>query len=140
MYEGKDSVLEGVVVHGDRRGRELGYPTANVELRGAKSPPSDGVYSGWCELEDGRRVVAAISVGTRPTYYNSQGARLVEAFLLDFDEDIYGKHVKLSFGSLVRTQARFANSDELVAQMRLDVAAVRAAATPTAQPGPSPPS
>lgn len=85
-------------------------------------------------------MVAAISVGTRPTYYNSQGTRLVEAFLLDFDEDIYGKHVKLSFGNLVRTQVRFASSDELVAQMRLDVAAVRAAAAPTGQPGPPPPS
>ncbi len=138
MYERKDSVLDGVVVHGDGRGRELGYPTANVELRGTTSVPSDGVYAGWCELEDGRRVVAAISVGTRPTYYIGEGARLVEAFLLDFDEDIYGEHVRLSFGTLVRAQAQFANSDELVAQMGLDVAVVRAVAASTAQPGSSP--
>ncbi len=134
MCDGRDLVLEGVVVHGDGRGRELGYPTVNVDLQGPMSVPADGVYAGWCELEDGRRVVAAISVGTRPTYYNREGTRLVEAFLLDFDEDIYGEHVKLSFGTLVRAQARFANGDELVAQMRLDVAAVRVATAPTTQP------
>lgn len=125
MGEGYEVVLEGIVVRGDGRGRELGFPTANVEVPGASSLPPDGVYAGWCERPGGMRFVAAISVGTRPTYYSQDGARLVEAYLLDFDGDLYGERVRVGFGPMVRAQTRFDSSDVLIEQMRRDIEAVR---------------
>lgn len=127
VADGGEIVLEGLVVIGDRRGRELGFPTANVELPAATTLPADGVYAGWLERSDGRRHVAAISVGLRPTYYTDDGPRLVEAYLLDFEADLYGELVRVGFGARVRGQVRFDNSEELVEQMQRDVAAVRAA-------------
>jgi riboflavin kinase/FMN adenylyltransferase len=128
-------VLEGIVVTGDRRGRELGFPTANVEVT-AIELPEDGVYSGWFERPDGARYRAAISVGTRPTYYRDGGGRLVEAYLLDFDGDLYGELVRVGVGAKVRGQVRFETSDELIEQMRRDVEAVRAVtAAGGAEPG-----
>jgi len=124
-------VLEGMVVTGDRRGRELGYPTANVEVPSSADLPPDGVYAGWFERPDGSRYVAAISIGMRPTYYAEGGRRLVEAYLLDFDGDLYGELARVGVGSRVRVQLRFDTSDELIDQMRRDVEAVRAAASPT---------
>jgi riboflavin kinase / FMN adenylyltransferase len=120
-----ETVLSGVVVEGDRRGRLLGFPTANVEVRVA-ALPADGVYSGWFEREDGSRHLAAISVGTRPTYYAEGGGRLVEAYLLDFEGDLYGESVRVGVGRRVRGQVRFESSEQLVDQMRRDVEAVRA--------------
>jgi riboflavin kinase/FMN adenylyltransferase len=117
--------VDGVVVAGDRRGRELGYPTANVQVPAATALPPDGVYAGWFRRADGTRHPAAISVGLRPTYYGPDGARLVEAYLLDFDGDLYGEHVRVEVAEWVRGQARFASSDELVAQMAKDVERVR---------------
>jgi riboflavin kinase/FMN adenylyltransferase len=121
--------MNGVVVTGDRRGRALGFPTANVEVPGDTVLPADGVYAGWLERADGSRFVAAISVGTRPTYYSKGGSRLVEAYLLDFDDDLYGENVRVGVGTLVRGQARFDDSQQLIEQMHRDVDAVRAAAT-----------
>ena len=126
----EELVLEGVVVIGDRRGRELGFPTANVEVPAASVLPADGVYAGWLERADGSRHVAAISVGTRPTYYGEGGERLVEAFVLDFDDDLYGEHVRVVVGPIVRGQGRFEDSDQLIEQMRRDVEAVRASVAP----------
>ena len=119
-------MLEGVVVTGDRRGRELGFPTANVEVAATAPLPPDGVYAGWFERSEGQRHVAAVSVGTRPTYYREGGGRLVEAYLLDFDGDLYGEHVRVGISQMVRGQARFSGSEELIAQMHRDVDAVRA--------------
>lgn len=127
MVDEEELVLEGVVVIGDGRGKELGFPTANVELAPASVLPADGIYAGWFERGDGSRFVAAISVGTRPTYYGDGGGRLVEAHLLDFEGDLYGERVRVRFGPLVRGQARFEGSDELIEQMRRDVGVVRAA-------------
>ncbi|MGH9297786.1 MAG: riboflavin kinase [Acidimicrobiales bacterium] len=118
-------VLSGVVVRGDQRGRELGFPTANVELDPGGELPEDGVYRGSFEREDGARHLAAVSVGSRPTYYGEHGVRLVEAYLLDFDEDLYGEHVRVVLHERVRGQVRYEGSESLVAQMRLDVEAVR---------------
>jgi riboflavin kinase / FMN adenylyltransferase len=122
MYE--SLVVEGVVVVGDRRGRELGYPTANVELGPEVEMPPDGVYAGLVELPTGPVHPAALSIGNRPTYYE-RGPRVLEAFLLDFDGDIYGERVRVRIGPFVRGQARFSSDEELSAQMKLDVAAVR---------------
>lgn len=121
------TVLVGTVVRGDQRGRELGFPTANVEVKDVELPP-DGVYEGWIENESGERRVAAVSIGTRPTYYDEHGARLVEAHVLDFSGDLYGQQVSVGVGRVVRGQERFSSTEELIAQMHADVAAVRAAA------------
>lgn len=122
-----DYVLEGLVVSGDRRGRELGFPTANVEIPRGTALPDDGVYGGWFERADGTRYVAAISVGLRPTYY-ADGKRLVEAYLLGFDGDLYGESVRLGIGRRVRGQVRFETSEQLIEQMHRDVEAVRVSA------------
>jgi riboflavin kinase/FMN adenylyltransferase len=92
--------------------------------------PADGVYAGWFERPGGERYVAAVSVGTRPTYYREGGGRLVEAYLLDFDGDLYGEHVRVGVREMVRGQARFAGSEELIAQMHRDVDAVRSLVGP----------
>ena len=109
---------------GDRRGRKLGFPTANVRI-GADVELADGVYAGVVELEDGSRHSAAVSVGRRPMYYEA-GERLVEAYLLDFDRDIYGENVRVEIGDLLRGQRVYETEDELVKQIASDVAATRA--------------
>ncbi len=129
VIDGIDIVLSGTVVRGDNRGGpELGFPTANVELE-ADNPdlPPDGIYAGWFWLEasPGQPHLAAISIGSRPTYYGEHGVRLVEAYLLDFEGDLYGQRVKVGVGMKVRGQERFSGSEELIAQMRRDVDAVR---------------
>ncbi|MBA3251463.1 MAG: bifunctional riboflavin kinase/FAD synthetase, partial [Geodermatophilaceae bacterium] len=91
---GRAHRIEGVVVRGDRRGRELGYPTANVEPPAYTAIPADGVYAGRL-VRGGNLLTAAISVGTNPTFSGAE--RRVEAFVLDFDEDLYGEHVGVDF-------------------------------------------
>ena len=125
MFE--EVVLAGVVVTGDRRGgAELGFPTANVELDdSAPELPEDGVYAGWLEDAAGDRRLAAVSVGSRPTYYGEHGARLLEAYVLDFAGDLYGQHVRVGVTARLRGQERFSGSEQLIAQMHRDVQAVR---------------
>jgi riboflavin kinase/FMN adenylyltransferase len=115
--------ISGVVVHGDARGRELGYPTANIAVPVGVAVPADGVYAGWLVRADGSRWRAAISVGTNPTFDGV--ARRVEAYALDAEFDLYGERITIEFAERLRGMVRFDNVDELVAQMRQDVAAVR---------------
>jgi riboflavin kinase/FMN adenylyltransferase len=119
-----DSSVEGIVVEGDRRGHELGFPTANLRL-GSEVDLDDGVYAGIVELENGTKYPAAISVGRRPQYYEA-GERLVEAYLLDFEGNLYGEKIRVVIAKRVREQRSYANERELVEQMANDVAAVRA--------------
>jgi riboflavin kinase/FMN adenylyltransferase len=127
--------VAGVVVHGAKRGRELGYPTANVEQHAPSLTPADGVYAGW--LRDGDSVYpAAISVGTNPQFAGD--VRTVEAFCIDqSDLDLYGHHVVVEFVDRLRGQQVFAGIPELVEQMGNDVAAARRilAAEPPPQAG-----
>jgi riboflavin kinase/FMN adenylyltransferase len=109
---------------GDQRGRKLGFPTANVRI-GPAVELADGVYAGEVELQDGSRYKAAISVGRRPTYY-AAGERLVEAYLLDFEGDIYGESIRIEIGELMRGQRIYDSEAELVAQIASDVQAVAA--------------
>ena len=118
-----DSFVEGIVVAGDGRGRKLGFPTANVRI-GADVELADGVYAGVVELEDGTRHVAAISVGRRPQYYEA-GERLVEAYVLDFDGDLYGARIRVVIGEVVREQRSFETEEELVRQIARDADTVR---------------
>jgi len=117
--------LTGLVEHGDARGRELGYPTANVPVQDGKI--RDGVWVGTVCVDPeglGQSFAAAISVGRRPTYYR-KGTRLLEAHLLDFSGDLYGHTVLVTFHSYIRPQRKFRGTTELVAQIRRDVECVR---------------
>jgi riboflavin kinase / FMN adenylyltransferase len=111
--------LEGTVVAGDARGRELGIPTANVVPEPTALVPAAGIYAGAA-----RGHAAAISVGVRPTFEQA-GELLVEAYLLDFEGDLYGETLRLSFLERLRDEERFESADELVQQMRRDVERVR---------------
>ena len=120
---GRPHRVSGVVVRGDRRGRELGYPTANVQTAQYAAVPADGVYAGWL-VRAGDRMPAAISIGTNPTFEGR--TRRVEAYVLDVDDlDLYGDQVALDFQARVRDTERFASVDELLAAMARDVAVTR---------------
>jgi riboflavin kinase/FMN adenylyltransferase len=119
---GRPHRLEGVVVRGDQRGRELGYPTANVDCGEHAAIPADGVYACWF-LHRGRLRASAVSVGTNPTFSGRQ--RTVEAFVLDADEDLYGERVAVDFVDHVRGMDRFDSVDELLVAMDGDVARTR---------------
>ena len=122
---GHPFVVEGVVVSGKRLGRTLGYPTANLAPAHPRQLlPGSGVYAAWAILRDGRRVRAAVSVGTNPTT-DTDGVQKVEAFLMDsFGEDLYGQALGLDFRLKVRDEARFDSLEALVAQMGRDVVRV----------------
>jgi riboflavin kinase/FMN adenylyltransferase len=120
--------LEGRVVAGDRRGRDLGYPTANLAFDYRPAMPANGIYVGEVavpERDVGPRHPALVSVGVRPTFH-SDGDVLVEAHLLDFDGDLYGAHLALDLLARLRDEQRFASVDDLVEQMHRDEAAARA--------------
>jgi riboflavin kinase/FMN adenylyltransferase len=122
---GRPHQVRGVVNEGDQRGRELGYPTANVALPAAMAVPADGVYAGSYYGPDGLRRPAALSLGRRPTFYESADLSLLEAHLLDFDGDLYGQTARVDFVARLRPQEKFASADQLVEQMARDVAAAR---------------
>ncbi len=118
---GHPYVLRGHVVKGFQRGRKLGFPTANLS-RQSCIVPANGVYGGYC-IVDGQRHLAAISVGTNPTFGNLEQS--VEAFILDFDKEIYGETIEIEFAMHVRSGKKFANVDELIAEMTRDVQRIR---------------
>lgn len=122
---GRPYGLSGVVVRGDARGRELGFPTANIAVPPGIAVPADGVYAGWLVRADGSRWPAAISVGSNPTFDGVD--RRVEAYALDVEFDLYDERITIEFAERLRGMEKFDSVDELVAQMRADVAAVRAA-------------
>ena len=118
--------VEGPVVSGDRRGRDLGYPTANVAVEPRMLVPADGVYAGYLRLlaDPMNPLPAAVSVGTNPTFDGVE--RRVEANVLDTDDlDLYGQEVAVSFVQQLRGQQRFDDVEALVAQMGVDVARSR---------------
>jgi riboflavin kinase/FMN adenylyltransferase len=122
---GRPHELWGTVVTGDRRGRTLGFPTANVAVTTDLILPGDGIYAGWYLRPDGARHATAINVGRRPTFYDDAPASLVEAFLLDFVGDLYGEAARVQFIRRLRPELKFDSVDALVAQMQADVAEAR---------------
>jgi riboflavin kinase / FMN adenylyltransferase len=112
-------LLEGTVVEGDGRGRELGFPTANIVPSDDLVCPGHGVYAAFA---DGRP--AAVNVGVRPTFETGRGL-LVEAYLIDFDGDLYGRTLRIAFISRLRGERRFPGVEELIEQMHRDVEAAR---------------
>jgi riboflavin kinase/FMN adenylyltransferase len=121
---GDPFTLGGEVTHGDRRGRELGYPTANIVPDPAYVTPGHGVYAARATTADGETYAAAVSIGVRPTFVTGRG-ELVEAYLLDFDGDLYGSRLELAFLKRLRGEKRFESVGALVDQMALDVEAAR---------------
>jgi riboflavin kinase/FMN adenylyltransferase len=111
--------MRGTIVHGDKRGRTLGFPTANLVPDSALTVPGHGVYACRAEI-DGEIYVAAVNVGVRPTFQTGRGL-LVEAFLLDFSADVYGRELRLDFIRRLRGERRFDDVDALVEQMHRDV-------------------
>jgi riboflavin kinase/FMN adenylyltransferase len=120
---GRPHEVRGTVVRGDERGRELGYPTANIAVPGDILLPAPGIYAGWY----GGGQAAAISVGRRPTFKGGGSPVVLEAYLLDFSGDLYGQQARVSFVSRLRDEERYDSVDELTRQMALDVEATRAA-------------
>jgi riboflavin kinase/FMN adenylyltransferase len=113
---GAPFMVEGTVVKGDQRGRELGFPTANLVPDDRLAIPGHGVYAAFA---DG--VPAAVNVGVRPTFESGRGV-LIETYLIDHDEDLYGKTLRVAFVERLRGEHAYSDVDELVAQMHRDVA------------------
>ncbi len=122
---GRPHEISGAVVRGDRRGRELGYPTANVPVDEAYAVPPDGVYAGRLVRAGGERLPAAISIGTNPTFDGVAGRR-VESYVLDREDlDLYDEQVRVELVERLRPMVAFDSVDELVLQMEADVTATR---------------
>lgn len=120
---GRPFVVRAVVERGDQRGRELGFPTANLRPGERQQLPDLGVYAGALRRGD-RWYAAAVSLGTRPQFYET-GTALLEAHLLDFSGDLYGETLDLAFLARLRGEARFDSVEQLVDQMTRDVTATR---------------
>lgn len=122
---GRPYEVRGIVVVGDKRGRLLGFPTANVEVPNQVCMPADGVYAGWYERPDGRVHPCAINLGRRPTFYEHADHSLLEAHLLDFADDLYGERAEVRFVHFLRSERKFDGIDALVAQLKHDIEAAR---------------
>ncbi len=122
---GRPYEVRGVVVRGDARGRDLGFPTANVAVADEILLPADGIYAGWYERPDGQVHAAAISVGRRPTFHPDARRSVLEAYLIDFDGDLYGDPARVRFTARVREEVKFDSVEALVGQMERDVDAAR---------------
>ena len=122
---GDPFTLAGEVVHGDERGRELGYPTANLVPNAAFVTPGHGVYAARATTSAGETLPAAVSIGVRPTFVTGRG-ELIEAYLLDFSGDLYESRLEIAFLKRLRGEKRFDSVDALIDQMGLDVHAARA--------------
>jgi len=112
---GAPFMVEGTVVHGDQRGRELGFPTANIVPDDRLAIPGHGVYAAFA---DG--VPAAVNVGVRPTFETGRGV-LIETYLIDREEDLYGRTLRVAFVERLRGERSYPNAEELIEQMHRDV-------------------
>ena len=124
---GRAYEMRGVVVNGDKRGRSIGFPTANVEVPNAMCLPADGVYAGRFRCDDGSVHACAINLGRRPTFFEHADHSLLEAHLLDFSGDLYGQKVSVTFEHFLRSERKFDGLEAIKTQLQLDVAAARLA-------------
>jgi riboflavin kinase/FMN adenylyltransferase len=113
--------MRGIVAHGDKRGRTLGFPTANLVPDPRLAVPDHGIYACRATVPGMGEWTAAVSIGVRPTFVTGRGL-LVEAFLLDFEDDLYGRELRLDFLQRLRGEKRFDSVDALIEQMHRDVA------------------
>lgn len=116
--------LHGPVVQGDRRGRDLGYPTANIDYPGEKILPLNGIYACWAWVDE-QRHLAAVNVGVRPQFHPDALTPLVEAHILDFDRQLYGTDLRLEFVQRLRDEMRFPSVSALIEQIQRDVTSTR---------------
>lgn len=116
-------VIAGIVEHGDARGRELGFPTANIALE--SSEELNGVWAGTVQLASGQSLTTTVSVGRRRTFYAEDGPCLLEAHLLDFSGDLYGQHLVVHLEYYLRGQVTYGSVEELINQLHQDVDATR---------------
>jgi riboflavin kinase/FMN adenylyltransferase len=118
---GRPFEVRGVVQAGDQRGRSIGFPTANIPVPKYMAWPADAVYAGWCRRADGSLHPCAINVGRRPTFYEHAEQSLLEAHLIDFDGDLYGEEVSVSFSHFLRSERKFNGIEQLAAQLADDI-------------------
>ena len=122
---GRYPTVPGTVVPGSKRGREMGYPTANLAIPPNQALPADGIYAGWATRHaTGELLPSVISVGTRPTFEDD--ARLVEVYIMDYDADLYGERLTAHFVKHLRPQIRFEGMEPLIKQMDQDTSEARA--------------
>jgi hypothetical protein len=110
----------GLLVRGDQRGRDLGWPTCNVE-QGDRILPADGVYAGWYVRPNGSRHACAINLGRRPTFYEHADHSLLEAHLIDFNDNLYGEQACVQFTNFLRSERKFDGIDALIGQLKNDI-------------------
>lgn len=116
--------LQGLVSYGDQRGRTIGFPTANLNYAHEKVIPASGIYACWAHVR-GERHQAAVNIGTNPTFTPDKQSLSVEAYLLDFSEDIYDETVTLEFIQRLRNELKYDSVDALITQIRKDVEQTR---------------
>ena len=119
---GRPFEVRGVVTPGDRRGRTIGFPTANIPTTIDLQVPSDGVYAAWYIRDDGAQYPAAVNIGKRPTFYEDADRSLIEAHLIGFRGDLYGETAKVRFVRRLRGERKFDGVDALKEQLVKDVA------------------
>jgi riboflavin kinase / FMN adenylyltransferase len=122
---GRTHEVRGLVTPGDERGRELGFPTANVAVPGEILLPADGIYAGWFVRADGTVLPTAINLGRRPTFYEQAHASLLEAHVLDFDGDLYGERVAVRFVQRLHGEVKYPSIEALVEGIGRDVEETR---------------
>lgn len=121
---GRPYSLEGIVVHGDGRGKHIGLPTANLSVWDEKLLPKGGIYAAFAYL-GGQRYLSAINIGSRPTFYKLPAQQTIEAFILDFDKNIYGQKVRLDIIQHIRSEKKFDSADDLMVQINKDIQQTR---------------
>ncbi|HAA65720.1 MAG TPA: bifunctional riboflavin kinase/FAD synthetase [Acidimicrobiaceae bacterium] len=119
---GRPFEVRGVVTPGDRRGRTIGFPTANIPTTPDLQVPADGVYAAWYVRDDGAQYPAAVNIGKRPTFYDDAERSLIEAHLIGFRGDLYGESAKVRFVRRLRGEKKFDGIDSLKQQLVKDVA------------------
>tara|TARA_B100001559_G_scaffold71295_1_gene58267 strand:+ start:3872 stop:4816 length:945 start_codon:yes stop_codon:yes gene_type:complete len=119
---GRPFEVRGVVTPGDRRGRTIGFPTANIPTTSDLQVPADGVYAAWYIREDGKEYPAAVNIGKRPTFYDDADKSLIEAHLIGFRGDLYGESAKVRFVRRLRGERKFEGIEPLKEQLAKDVA------------------
>ncbi|HVN56125.1 MAG TPA: bifunctional riboflavin kinase/FAD synthetase [Anaerolineaceae bacterium] len=120
--------VEGPVMHGDGRGRSIGIPTANLDVWPEQVIPAIGVYATWTTV-DGQRHPSVTNIGVRPTFENQPQQPRVETLILDFDQDLYGKKVRVEFVEYLRGERKFPSVDALLSQIRQDIERARGSLT-----------
>jgi riboflavin kinase/FMN adenylyltransferase len=115
---GRNFNVSGTVAHGEKRGRKLGYPTANLKTSTGIMLPSNGIYATFAFI-NGSKFMSATSIGTNPTFEGN--TKTVETYILNFDKDIYGQPIKIEFIKRLRDEMKFSSVESLITQMDIDI-------------------